>query len=145
MSDELERMFAESASGIKSIRRKQELLVKKFSELGTFADISEDKIYVPGRGIVHSVNESLTVFDCGHLASPENYGGICEHGHVVCKDCLILCAFPGCFKRLCTVRGCSRKIVRGKAYCKFHGYTVLLFGMPGHLIGETDERKKEQS
>ena len=143
MNDEYEKIIPLAVAGIKKTVRKQKLSSKRFSESGVFSSIDEQKIYVPGKGIVHSFIENIVFFDCGHMASKENYGGICEYGHVVCRECLFLCAHPGCFRRLCTIRGCSRKIVDGEMFCKPHGYMKLLFGLAGSVTGRKYEREIE--
>ena len=110
MSEELEAFLAKTAVGIKHVKRKQKLSAKTFSENPCFVDRDEGKDFVTGKGIVHSLTENIHTFDCGCLASKDEFGGKCEEGHVVCKSCLFICAHEGCFRRLCTVPECVSRM-----------------------------------
>lgn len=132
MSEELEAMLAKTAVGIKQVKRKQKLSAKTFSENPCFVDRDEGKDFVTGKGIVHSLTENIHTFDCGCLASKDDFGGKCEENHVVCKECLFICAHEGCFRRLCTVPECaSRMTVRGIIFCRTHGILALILSILG--------------
>lgn len=143
MSEELEAMLAKTAVGIKHVKRRQRLSLKPFRESPCFDDFDGDKDFVEGKGIVHSTTVNIHTFDCRHLASKEEYGGMCEDGHVVCKECLFICAHEGCFRRLCTVPECtSRMVVRGSMFCRTHGIFALILSMLGFLEPRTQQERR---
>jgi hypothetical protein len=143
MSEELEAMLAKTAVGIKQVKKKQKLSLKTFSESPCFYDRDEGKDFVAGKGIVHSLTDNIHTFDCGCLASKDEYGGKCEDGHVVCKECLFICAHEGCFRRLCTVPQClSRMTVRGRMFCRSHGIIALILSILGLLEHRAGQERR---
>jgi len=137
MSDTFEKIFIEAITGIKCVKRQKR--IKKFNlEDGVFSDFEAGKVYVPGRGIVESEKETTVFFDCSH---PANFGigHIADCGHVICKLCVqryvLVCAHPGCFKKLCTVKGCSNRarMMSGVYFCKKHQFSELM-GVLGSLF-----------
>ena len=113
--------------GIKTIKNIRRLSSTSFSETGEFFTVEERKRYVKGKGIVVEKIESISYFDCLHLATPEALGGKCSCGLVVCKNCLVRCAEPGCSNMVCLSKGCNCGGSRdGKLYCWEHGGVGLI-------------------
>lgn len=104
-----EKIVIDSLSGIKTVR-----ICKSISKFdpgkGIISEVEKGKIYVPERGIVEVHNEKEITLPCGHSSS-FGIGHACNSGHVICLQCIqryvLACIYPGCFRKLCTVPGCS--------------------------------------
>lgn len=110
--------------------------------------INLSKIYVPGEGIehIHRVNEKL--LSCGHSAG-FGLGHIPACGHAVCALCVeryvLECCREGCFKKLCTVRGCvcCARSVEGVFYCKTHSIMAVIGSISGNIfLSRTDNEQR---
>lgn len=119
---------------IKEARKVVRISPEFFSQCRVFSSTEEKKEYISGKGIVHLIIETIVYFECLHVATPHVMGGSCWRGTVVCKDCLVYCAEPGCSNMVCKSRTCDCGRVKedGKLYCSGHckapGLLSLLFG-----------------
>ena len=119
----LEALMSAKAKGIKKSRR-----IHKIS-LGsrdlTLADEEESTGMGKDGTMVHKHTITSELFECGHAASKEDFGHVAECGHVICRNCVVafslMCAFPGCMKKLCSVPGCYLKVADGVSFCNMHG------------------------
>lgn len=103
-----DKIIIDGLSGIKRIK-----IYKKISRYdparAMLSEIERAKAYVEGQGIVEMQGEEKTVFSCG---CPDDFGigYVCSSGHIICLRCaqkyVLICIYPGCFRRLCVVPGC---------------------------------------
>lgn len=120
-------------SGINDIERakKQKRILRFNARNGVVSDVESEKSYVPGQGIVEGVRETEIILDCGHPAS-FGLGHIAECGHAICLHCAqnegLVCAEKGCFRKLCTVKGCRNRpcIMIGLSFCRKHQIGMLI-------------------
>ena len=119
--NEIVKFDGKKSVGIKEVRVVQRFSPESFSQCGAFSRKDIKKEYKPGKGIVHTVVETVVYFDCLHKATPDNLGGSCWRGTVVCKECLVKCAEPKCGRYVCRVSSCICGGVRdGRVYCTRH-------------------------
>lgn len=123
-NDNFDEAFLHGLSGIKRARTRKKIL--RFSkENGLLSDVEGSRVYVPGQGIVEVTGETEVILDCGHPAGL-GIGHVADCGHLVCKQCvqkhILECADPGCFRKLCTVKGCrnSARMMIGVYFCRKH-------------------------
>jgi hypothetical protein len=132
--NELVKFDGKKSVGIKEVKVIRRVSPESFTKCGTFSRRDIKKEYRPGRGIVQSVIDTIVYFDCLHQATPESLGGMCWLETVVCKQCLIMCAEPGCGRDVCRASHCNCGGMRdGRVYCTKHlntgirGFLSVLF------------------
>jgi|GEM_PF-3400843 len=115
---------------------KQSIVVERlhpesFSQCHIFSSTKERKFYKPRKGIVYFVERIIVNFECMHKAEPETYGGSCWKGTEVCRQCLVVCAEPGCGRMVCKSKTCGCGSVKedGKLYCSRHSGVGSLFSL----------------
>jgi len=152
--DDFEEILLHGISGIKKFI-KQKIILPYDKKKGVVSDVKGGKWHVPGQGIVEGARKTEVILDCGHPAS-FGLGHVAECGHVVCKLCVqryaLVCAYPGCFRNLCRVKGCSNsaRMMSGVYFCKKHQFSEavatlsnLLFLGRRRTQGIIDEVKQE--
>jgi len=121
---EQDDVLRDALAGIK-VKKTRKRISRFNASDGITAEIEEGKTHVPGKGIVHVQDVKEIILDCRH-SSRFGIGHIADCGHAVCALCaekLVLeCAKPGCFRKLCTVRGCfcCARYVDAVFFCKKH-------------------------
>lgn len=125
-----DKIIIDGLSGIKTVRICNS--ISKFDPgKGIISEDEKGKIYVPERGIVEVHNKKKILLPCGH-PSDSGIGHACNSGHVICLQCaqryVLVCIYPGCFRKLCTVPGCSdyARAVNSTYACRSHHLLMLL-------------------
>lgn len=125
--NELVKFDGKHHVGIKEVKVIRRVSSESFMECGTFSRRDMKKEFKPGKGIVQSIIDTVVYFDCMHQATPESLGGVCWLGTVVCKDCIIKCAEPECFRYVCRAAHCNCGGMRdGRVYCRRHLHTGII-------------------
>ena len=118
----LERLMHAKAKGIKKTKRVQKISLG--SEDLVVGEEEENTRLSSDGSIVHSQVSKRGLYDCKHAITPDNFGHEAECGHTVCKECAerwdLVCAVEGCLNKLCTVNGCSRRVIEGRNVCREH-------------------------
>jgi hypothetical protein len=131
----LEMLLHAKTRGIKKTRIVDKLSSETVGRDGNLSEYEEDTSIDDDGGIIHKKTSKFKLFDCGHPASKENFGHIAECGHTVCRDCVekldLVCAYPGCHKKLCSRPKCYSRIVRGRYYCVPHGREFFIYALFG--------------
>ena len=133
----LESLLQARSTGIKKTKIVERFSRKTVGESGKIREEEEDTSLDSDGGILTKRIREMKVFDCRHPASMENFGHVAECGHIICKNCVekyeLVCAKPGCLKKLCTKPRCPKKMMRGKLYCRKHGW-LAFFGAIGDFL-----------
>ena len=125
--NEITKIDSEKSIGIKEAVIIRKISPEYFRECGTFSRRDVKKEYKPGKGIVHSIVDTVVYFECLHQATPESLGGVCCRGTVVCKECIVKCAEPKCGRYVCSVASCNCGGMRdGQVYCTRHIHTGII-------------------
>ncbi len=121
----LEVLLSAKAKGIKKTKRVEKLSFETVGKDGNLSEYEEHTGLDRDGAITHKEITKMKLFDCGHPASKEDFGHRAECGHVICKNCVmgfsLMCAYPGCMKKLCSVPGCYLKVADGVSFCNLHG------------------------
>ncbi|MDP1854211.1 MAG: hypothetical protein Q8L26_08445 [Candidatus Omnitrophota bacterium] len=128
--ESINKIIIDGPSGIKTVRIHKS--ISKFDPgKGIISEVEKGKIYVPEQGIIMVHNEKEIVLPCGHSASL-GIGHVCNSGHLICLQCaqryILVCIYPGCFRKLCTVPGCRdcARAVNSAYACRSHHLPMLL-------------------
>jgi len=118
----LEKLMSAKAKGIKKTKRVNKISLG--SEDLVVGEEEENTRLSSDGSIVHSQVSKRGLYDCGHVITNDNFGHEAECGHTVCRACAerwdLVCAVEGCLNKLCTVNGCSRRVIEGRNVCRQH-------------------------
>ncbi|MBN1156823.1 hypothetical protein JXA85_04345 [Candidatus Woesearchaeota archaeon] len=121
----LEMLLNAKARGIKKSRKVSKLGLGDYELV--MGEQEENTRLDKDGSIIHEQSDSTELFDCGHSGGKEFFGHIADGcGHTVCKPCVsafnLICAYPGCFVKLCPRPGCSHFFQEfdGALVCRKH-------------------------
>jgi hypothetical protein len=126
----LEVLMNARARGIKKTRIVDKLSFETVGDDDDMSEYEEDTDLDSSGAILHKKTSRMKLFDCGHPASRVNFGHKAECGHTICRECVekynLICAYPGCLKKLCSRPKCYSRMVGGQFYCVKHGRWELI-------------------